>query len=246
MFASSVADSSFAKILQCRLVICVCLCLPPAIYAQEISRAEALLFETNHLQNIGEATTLTYTYSKQASQEPGFGDQVVLKTGVRADDGVKAAVRFLSGSRELRVQDRDNAQGNPVLLGFLERDVMEMQRHTGGSANYFRKRIRLALAEAATVRPVVFHYESRTINGQEVRIEPYLKDPLRKRYENYAHKTYVFILSSDIPGGIYQVRSSLSEEDQEDSATRRINLKEGIRMEEALTLVQAKKGGLAD
>lgn len=245
MFGSCIADLNFLQAMRCRLAVCACLCLSPGIHAQEVSRAETLLFQTHHLQNIPEATTLIYTYSRKASEEPGFEDQVVMKTGTGAGNGIAVTMQFLSGSRELRMQDVGNAKGNPVLLGFLERDVLEMKMRTGGSANYFRKRIRLALAEAATVLPVAFRYENRTINGQEIRISPYLKDPLRKRFEKYAHKTYVFVLSSELPGGIYQLRSSLSEEDQQDREERpagRTSTKEGIRLEETLTLVQVRKG----
>ena len=42
-------------------------------------------------------------------------------------------------------------EGNPVLLYFLERDIREMERLTGGKSGYFRKAIRLALARSASV-----------------------------------------------------------------------------------------------
>ena len=67
------------------------------------------------------------------------------------------------GERQVALPALNGAQGNPVLLGFLERDISEMKRMTGGSTSYFRKRIRIALAEAASVEPVTVSYGGRQV-----------------------------------------------------------------------------------
>jgi hypothetical protein len=97
-----------------------------------------------------------------------------------------------------------------VLLGFLEHDIAEMRRLTGGSVTYFRKRIRMALANSAQVTPQRISYQGKTVDGKAVRIQPYLDDPLHARFEHYVRKTYTFVLSDEVPGGIYQVRTSLA------------------------------------
>ncbi|MET0858931.1 MAG: hypothetical protein ABWY27_19445 [Telluria sp.] len=190
---------------RCIAAAALALAAQPAA-AQAIAVAETLLFQTNHLQNVRAPLTLTYAFRKEGSLEPGFDDQVrlVLAAGTPA-----VTMQFLTGARERRAPDADNPEGNPVLLGFLERDIAEMARLTGGSGNYFRKRIRLALAQSAQVRPLRFSYAGKPVDGREVSIAPYLDDPLRQRFEQYAGKRYTFVVSPQVPGGVYQVRAAV-------------------------------------
>jgi hypothetical protein len=195
-----------------RRLVCGAACVIAAqmAMAQDISPAETLLFQTNHLQQIHEPVELTYAYKAAGSVEPGFDDEVhvnVIKTN--PDGSATASMRFLSGSRKLNIPDTGSSRGNPVVLGFLERDIAEMKRLTGGSANYFRKRIRLALAGAAQVRPVTFTYNGKQMEGQEVSAQPYVNDPLHERFEKYVNKKYVFIISKLVPGGVYKIRTSV-------------------------------------
>ncbi|MDB5936869.1 MAG: hypothetical protein JWQ01_4213 [Massilia sp.] len=207
-------------------VACALVVQPAA--AQAISAAETLLFQTNHLQNVRAPQTLTYAFRKEGSLEPGFDDQVQL---VFAAGKPAVTMHFLSGPRERQAPDADNPEGNPVLLGFLERDIAEMARLAGGTRNYFRKRIRLALADAAQVRPRRFSYAGKPMEGREVSIEPYLDDPLRQRFERYASKRYSFVVSAQVPGGVYQLHAVMA------GAPGSAPL-----MDETLTLVGAESG----
>jgi len=173
--------------------------------AQDISAAETLLFQTRHLQNVRAPATLNYRFHKEGSAEPGFDDQVKL---VLADSKPATTLQFLTGPRQVTAPAVDNPEGNPVLLGFLEHDIAEMQRLTGGSRNYFRKRIRLALAEAAQVKPFHFRFGGKEVDGREIVILPYQNDPMHARYEDYIGKRYTFVVSEQVPGGIYQVRAA--------------------------------------
>ena len=129
----------------------------------------------------------------------------------------------------------ENSQGNPALLGFLERDIAEMKRLTGGSTNYFRKRIRLALADATQTRRVIFTYQNKQVVGQEVSIQPYLNDPLHGRFEKYVNKSYVFVISNQVSGGVYQIRTASS-----GGGTDTMPQDKTI-MEETLTLIKERK-----
>lgn len=172
-----------------------------------ISIAETLLFQTDQLRNVHAPATLTYSYREEGSlAPPGFEDQVRL---VLARDG-PAALMFLSGARQRAAPAVDNPEGNPVLLGFLERDIAEMARLTGGSGSYFRQRIRLALARAAQVRARRFSYAGRAVDGREVVIEPYRDDPQHQRFEALTGKRYTFVVSAHVPGGVYQVRAAVA------------------------------------
>ncbi|MFC5477218.1 hypothetical protein [Massilia suwonensis] len=204
------------KLLAARAARCLCAAgiamlaaSPGGVMAQPISPAEVLLFETDHLPRMQAPATLVYEFRKLSNVEPAFTDSVQLDVS-RAKGQVHAALRFLTGARMHTLPDVDDAHGNPVLLGFLEHDIAEMRRLTGGSVTYFRKRIRMALANAAKVSPQRITYQGKTVEGKAVRIQPYLDDPMRARFENYVRKTYTFVLSDEVPGGIYQISTSLA------------------------------------
>lgn len=177
--------------------------------AQPVSQAEVLLFETDHLARLKAPATLVYEFRKTSNVEPAFTDQVQLD--VSRDQGqLHAELHFLSGERKRELPAIDDAHGNPVLLGFLEHDIAEMRRLTGGSVGYFRKRIRMALANSAQVSAQRISYQGKTLDAKAVRIQPYLDDPLHARFENYVRKTYTFVVSDAVPGGIYQLSTSLA------------------------------------
>jgi hypothetical protein len=176
--------------------------------AQEISPAEKILFQTDHLQNVAGPQALHYRYLRKDQAGTGFSDQVVVDVGAKeSDGGASSSVRFLTGERQLALPAVNGAHGNPALLGFLERDLVEMKRLTGGSANYFRKRIRIAFAEAASVEPVTISFRGQSLQGTKVTIQPYLNDPMQEKMRAYLGKRYVFILGDGIPGAVYQLAS---------------------------------------
>jgi hypothetical protein len=172
----------------------------------QISAAETLLFQTDHLKNVAPPATLSYAFRKTGSAETAFNDTVELR--VRAVDGAKRVVgAFFTGERNMAFPEVSGAEGNPVVLWFLERDIHEMQRLTGGKSGYFRRSIRLALARSAKVARTRLSFAGREFTAREVTITPYADDPLKDRIGKYASKTYVFTLSADVPGGIYSLRT---------------------------------------
>lgn len=171
-----------------------------------ISEAETLLFQTDHLKNVAPPATLSYAFRKTGSAETGFDDTVELR--VRMRDGAKhASVAFFRAERKTACPEVTRAEGNPVLLCFLERDIREMERLTGGKSGYFRRAIRLALARSAKVARTRLSAAGRELAAREITITPYAEDPLKDRIGKYASKTYVFTLSAAVPGGVYSVRA---------------------------------------
>ncbi|MBX9715787.1 MAG: hypothetical protein K2X42_04255 [Burkholderiaceae bacterium] len=179
----------------------------------DFSDAEKLLFMSKQLTVVKPASTIRYSFRKTGSFEEGFEDSVVL-TFDPQPDGSCCIVKsdFFTGARRLPLPDAPMAEGNPVLLHFLERDIAEMKRLTQGSLNHFRKRIRMAVYQEATVRDASFAYQGRTIAGKEVTFSPYLDDPNRPKYEKFARKQYQFLLSEAVPGGIYGIRTRIGNE----------------------------------
>jgi hypothetical protein len=176
--------------------------------AKDFSPAERALFMTDQFAKLHPPLTLRYRFHRSGSLEPAFDDKVSI--ALKAQGGGKccdAAGEFLSGERKLELPPVEGAAGNPVTLFFLERDVREMQRLTTGKSPYFRKRIRMAIYQGAQQRAVTLRYRGKAVAGQEFAITPYVDDPNRARFEQFANKRYVFTLSDAVPGGVYGIRA---------------------------------------
>ncbi|WP_146177574.1 hypothetical protein [Glaciimonas sp. PCH181] len=211
----------------------------PAAPVQPISPAEVLLFQTNHLQNISKPQDLTYTYKKIADSKPAVSDEVhVDVTKINPDGSASVSLRFLTGTRKLEIPEMEHAQGNPILLGFLEWDIAQMQQQTGGSSNYFRRRIRLALAGAAQVKPITFTYKGKPLAGSEVSIQPYLNDPQHERLGKFVNKRYTFVLSDKVSGGVYQIATAVPAGKAAPAGAPAAKPQDLLRMEETLTLAK--------
>ncbi len=179
--------------------------------AEDYSPAERALFMTNHLASTKPPATLRYSFAHSGSEDEAFQDKVAVK--LKAAPGGKccaAEAEFLTGTRRLSLPEVEQAEGNPAVLYFLERDIREMNRLTKGQQNYFRKRIRMAVYQGATVQDVTVSYRGKDVAAREIRITPYVDDPLRVRFEKYASKTYVFTLSDAVPGGVYAIRTRVA------------------------------------
>jgi len=183
----------------------------PLRAAEDFSPAERALFIDNQLASLQPPTLLRYSYRRLGSLEAAFDDTVDI-TLRRGPEGqcCSASADFLHGERQLKLPDIESAQGNPAILYFLERDIREMQRLTKGQPNYFRKRIRMAVYQGATLRAVQVAWQGQPVDGQEITITPYVDDPLRARFEQLAGKQYVFTLSSAVPGGVHSIRTRVA------------------------------------
>jgi hypothetical protein len=182
------------------------------------SEAERRVFTQNHLSELPRGAVLAYSFERRGSLEPAIDDQAQVRIGApaSASAGREAAVSFLSGQHKLELPDVANAEGNPAILFFLERQVREMNRLTRGSTNYYRKRIRMALAEGATMKPVQVSVQGREVRATEIHLDPYRNDPARSRYEKFAGTIYVLTLSDDVPGRVIELRSELLDASAQD------------------------------
>jgi hypothetical protein len=181
---------------------------------QDFSAAERLLFMSRQLDNVKLPSTLRYSFTQSGSAEPGVRGAATIN--VSAMKGGKACCQasgsFLSGPREVKLDAIDSAEGNPVVLYFLENDIRTMNRLTKGSQTYFRKRLRMAFYNGATVQPVKLQWQGREVDGQEIIVRPFTDDPNAFRFPKYVGKEYRFMLSQAVPGGVYAIRAHVAPE----------------------------------
>jgi hypothetical protein len=174
----------------------------------EYSEAERQLFVRPHLDSVQLPARLHYRYERTGTLQPAVSDHATLILSETAGNRT-AAVEYLSEDRKLELPPAGFAEGNPVILYFFEREVRELKRLTGGAVGFYRNRIRKALAGEATLRETQVSYNGKQVKGVEIRIDPYVNDPARSRFEKFADRYYVMVLSPDIPGEVYQLKAVL-------------------------------------
>ncbi|GEM_PF-392225 len=172
------------------------------------SRANTLLFLTNHLDNVRAPSTLHYAFEKRGPMEEEYKDSIDITVSPEKESGGKTAkVRYFTGARNQYIAPISDVQGNPIISMFLQRDVNDMAQRTEGSSIYFQNAIKVALENQAEVKAVTFEYDGRKVNGSQISIVPYRDDPRRAQIEPYADKYYVFLMADAVPGEVYQLRS---------------------------------------
>lgn len=174
----------------------------------EYSEAERQLFVRPHLEKITPPARLHYRYQRSGSLEPEVSDHAVLSL-VQEGGARTAEVDFLSAERKLELPSPGAVEGNPIILHFLEREIRELRRLAGGAVGFYRSRIRKALAGNATVRETEVDYGGKMLKAVEIRIDPYVDDPARSRFEKFADRYYVMVLSPEIPGEVFQMKAEL-------------------------------------
>jgi len=175
------------------------------------SEAETILWLTDQLKSIQEPVRLNYEFKKAGSLEEGFTDSVQLEITEMLPDGMKKAnVTFFTGARRHYVPPYESINGNPLLAIYLHGDVLEMKRLTDGGWRYFHRRIKYAFAEAAEITPVDVDFNGRQVRAKQVKVTPYVDDPhaeTSEKLHRLRNKVYLFTVSDDIPGYLYEIRT---------------------------------------
>ena len=172
--------------------------------------AQIALFDRPHLENITQPATLTYRFSYLGPKEQSFDDQVTMAvTAIAADGSKDLQFQYLTGERQQPYGDLRGFRGNPLIMLFLQSDVTEMGRLTGGGAGYLRNRIRIAFLENAKLEQSQIEYDGRQVAAERIVIKPFITDPHRDQMGALADKSYEFLLAPDIPGGLYRIRARI-------------------------------------
>lgn len=173
------------------------------------SKAEQLLFMTPQMAGMKTPRKIAYDYAS-ASAAGTKSDHVSLATLPAADGHCCAAhVDFLSGEQAITLPDLDDAQGNPILMYFLESEVRQLERATKGQAAHFRRRIRTALSDDAKVTDTTVRWNGKDVPAHVIHIAPFLTDPYRLRFQTEATTEYDFTLSDAVPGGLVRLAATV-------------------------------------
>lgn len=175
--------------------------------AEDYSAAQVALFNTPHLANIEKPTTLHYAYVHKGTLEQAYDDVVeMMITAITADGSKNVSFNYLSDKHHHDFPPVEGFRGNPIIMMFLELDVIRLGEQTGGSSLYFRNRVREAFSNRATTEPTTVNFGGKDIAATRIVMQPFLQDPYRARFEKFAEKTYEFLLAPEVPGGVYSLR----------------------------------------
>jgi len=193
------------------ILLLVLVTIPGTVYPSEeetFSEANTELFLTDHLGKVNTPSRLVYDFRKTGTSEEGFDDTVEVRfVGTPAEQEKQVEIVFFTGEHSRTVPPMTVSDGNPVIMMFLQREVSEMGRLTGGSWRHFQKMIKLALENEAQVTKVKVPYGDQASPGLKIRITPYLEDPLLANFKRFAYRYYEFTLSGNVPGYVYQIRT---------------------------------------
>ncbi len=179
-------------------------------HAGEYTKAQVLLFDTPHLSNIRSTGSLRYDFDQRGTEVVGFSDSVELFiTKIHEDGSKNLRVDFLTGRRRLPFSPVEGYRGNPLVMLFLQHDVVAMARELGGQPNYFRNRLRDALAKGGQIENFILSHGGQDLEAVRVTLTPFLGDRYRENFGAHENKTYEFVFAEDLPGGIYQIRTSV-------------------------------------
>ena len=184
--------------------------------APQLSEAETRMWMTDQLRAVARPGKLHYEFHKTGSYEAGFSDTVELEVRKLNADGSKdVSLEFFTRERRAPTPPVETVSINPVLRTYMEGDIREMNRLTdpNGTARerwrYFQRRIKFALAESAEVKAVDFEFNGRKWHGHEISFAPYVNDPKRDQFEQFADKRYRVIVSDDLPGYLYRIETEI-------------------------------------
>ncbi len=186
----------------------------------EFSNAENKLWMDKHLLNIEQPARLHYEFEKTGSYEDGFTDDVYLTIVEINEDGTRNTVLdFFSGEQKQKIapSNVEKITGNPVIGIFLQGDVYEMSRLTEGGWKYFHRLIKLAIADSNSSEPVTVELDGKQYESEKIVLLPYDNIDKKSRLKEFSNKRYEFIISDEIPGKLYQIKTVINDAENPDA-----------------------------
>ena len=186
---------------------------PPA----DLNEAQRLVFMNDHLVDVASGNVITYDFRRRGKSVEAFSDTVKVNVTAVRDDGRRdLEFDFLTGQNHIDFHPAKAYRGNPVIIHFLERDILEMSKRTGGDIGYFRNRIRKSFANPE-IGSAKVDVQGRQLDAVEVAVTPFSGDPNVDKFPLYARKRYDFLFAEAIPGGLYQIHTVVPDDSGADA-----------------------------
>lgn len=174
------------------------------------SEANRLLFLKDHLTDTDYPARYTYEVVTSGPVDENVENRITMTAhNITGSDAKHVEIDMLQEDHGA-IDDIDNARGNPLIMVFLQSDVVDLAAETGGHWRYFQKQMKLALENSAEVEPVTVEFQGESVAGQRITIRPYSGEQThRQELGRYVDKTYEFTLSDRVPGNIVELRATV-------------------------------------
>lgn len=171
-----------------------------------------ILFARPHLSGVPSGAELTYRLERSPSDAKRLGAPFSddIKLVVRSDpaSGLRdIELQIFTGERARESMSMTGLTGNPVLVIFLDRAVSNMAQLTGGSAPYFKGRLRLGLRDKATAEATKVEFEGRMLDAKRIVVRPFADDAMAARMLGYEGSHFEFLVSEAAPGMLLDMTS---------------------------------------
>lgn len=183
---------------------------PCAAPAQD--RPADILFARPHLSGVASGTELAYRLERSPSDirllgEPFNDDIKLLVRSVGASGTRDIDLRIFTGERAREVNGITDLTGNPLLVIFLDRAVSNMVRLTGGTAPYFKDRLRSALRDKATSEAAKAEFDGKMLDARRIIVRPFVDDANAGRMLGYGESQFEFLVAEAAPGMLLDMTS---------------------------------------
>lgn len=189
------------------ILLAVAAGLGPAPAAAE-SVASAV-FEPGRFAGITSPVVLRYRFEMrgQGIETPPPSPVRVEVRSVAPDGGKEVWLDLFDGPQQRHFGPVAAREQNPLVITFLQMDVNEMGRLTGGASGYFQQQIRRAFNEPAETEAVTIELDGRSLPATRVTLRPFRDDPAIGRFPAFRDKAYLFTVADGVPGGVWQLVS---------------------------------------
>ncbi len=192
---------------RCATCCLLVLCAMPVSAFEQLTAAQALIYDTGHLGNTLEGDVIKYHYAAIDTAGDEITDVATLTIAKALPEGRRdVELDFLTDSRHLSLPAFPGYRGNPVIIAMFEHVAQTMGAATGGGTLYFRNRIRDALADKRIiVESDTAQYAEQEIETSKVSFSPFSNDTNIDKSSVLRNSVFTVQFSDTVPAGVVTI-----------------------------------------
>jgi hypothetical protein len=166
-----------------------------------------LVFQPGRFARITEPLTLRYRLDirgRGIEATPPSPARLEVRS-VAADGAKEVWLDLFTGAARRQLGPVAAREQNPIVLVFLQTDVTEMGRLSGGAPGYFQQQIRKAFNTPAESETVTIALDGRELAARSIVIRPFQDDPQIDRFPAFRDKAYELTVADGVPGGLWRI-----------------------------------------
>lgn len=183
------------------------LCAMPVSAFEQLTAAQALIYDTGHLGNTHEGEIIKYHFTATDSAGDNITDVATLTIAKALPEGRRdVELNFLTDNRHLPLPAFPAYRGNPIIIAMFEHVAQTMGSATGGGTLYFRNRIRNALADKnIIVASGTAQYAEQAVETSNISFSPFTNDTNLDKTSVLRDSVFTVRFSDSVPAGVVAI-----------------------------------------